>query len=131
MPGSIVLATPTTVFPFSLSLAYQRQKTWEVISSFFPDGSNQRSGLVASSRNTWVLTKRLTAAQMGTLRAFYAACKGPQVTFYFYDLFDANFEYDPSGVQTLGRYIARFQGGLQVTGDYPRVNAQFTIIEVD
>lgn len=131
MPGSVVLATPTTVFPNLLSSAYQRIKTFETITNTYPDATNQRSGLVASDRNTWVLTKRLNAAQMASLRSFYNACKGPQTAFYFYDPADANYQYDPTGTQTLGRYIARFQGGLQVAGAYPRVNAQLTIIQID
>jgi hypothetical protein len=61
------------------------------------------------------LAKRLTPAQLQTLRNFYAARNGPGEPFYFYDPHETSpkFSCDPTGAAITGRHIVRFNGDWQ------------------
>ena len=130
MPGNVQLATVTSVLPFSLSTAFTRQSKWEFVANFFSDGRNLRRSLVSSPRNTWVLSKRLTPALMGQLRTFWNQQQGGTVPFFYYDPYESNFTYDPTGSLTTGRYSVRFQGELKVTGSIPRVTVPLQLVEI-
>jgi hypothetical protein len=132
MPGVIALAHPTTVLPFGLCSAYQRAKRWDTRESKdYPDGSSQRSVLVQSERSTWTLSRKLTFAQDAAMQAFYSGQRGPLIPFFFYDLYESRFAYDPTGVQGIGRYIVRFDCPLSMVIGIARNSFDFTLVQVD
>ena len=99
MPGSVANAAPTTVLPNSLSRAFTHTREYPVIDNEYRNGESQRSAQAATSRKKWNLTKRLTPAQLVTLRTFYDARNGTHEPFCSYDPYETNrkFSYDPAG----------------------------------
>ena len=73
MPGSVQNATPAAVLPQSLCTAFLESRAWDSRVNEYHDGSRQSSGLVASSRRSWALSKRLRAADLTTLWNFWTA----------------------------------------------------------
>jgi phage-related protein len=110
MPGSVANSAPATTMPFSLASAFSRSQTYELQQNDYANGESQRTVLAATSRKSWNLTKRLTAALMTELRDFYIARGGSLEPFYFYDPYETSpkFTTTPSGTQ--GRYPVRFEG---------------------
>jgi hypothetical protein len=80
----------------------------------YANGESQRRVIlgVGNSRKAWRLSKRLTSAQLATLRAFFEARRGGLEPFYFYDPWDTSpkFTPDPTGAATTGRYTVCFRG---------------------
>lgn len=108
MPGSVALAAPVTVLPYSLYRAFEHSREYlGSLDNTYVDGSSQRCLQVTSSIKRWHLTKRLTALQLTTLRDFYDQRKGSVEAFYFYDIYET---YDPTGVSTTGRFTVHFLG---------------------
>ncbi|MBI2817960.1 MAG: hypothetical protein HYX72_13585 [Acidobacteria bacterium] len=132
MPGSVQNAIPTTVLPQSLSRAFAHAREYLVLENEYPNGESQRSLLAATSRKTWQLAKRLTPAQLASLRAFYDARNGPHEAFYFYDPWETSpkFSYDPTGTTTQGRYTVRFGGYWEQMVGMGRADAEITFFEV-
>ncbi len=89
----------SSVLPNSLSSAFVHTREYPVIDNEYRNGESQRSAQAATSRKKWNLTKRLTPAQLATLRTFYDARNGTHEPFYFYDPYETNpkFSYDPTG----------------------------------
>lgn len=110
MPGNVSNAAPTTVLPLSLCTKFVPSREIAMDENSYADGESQRALLVATSRKSWKLSKRLAPTALATLRAFYVARNGPQQPFYFYDPNDSGFSYDPTGAATVGRYTVRFDG---------------------
>jgi hypothetical protein len=128
MPGSLALATPTTVLPWSLTSQWQEDTYWATIQSeVYPDGSEQLSVQVAQPRRSWALTKRLNYTEWIALRDFFEARKGGFEPFYFYT--DKGF-YDALGVNTTGRYTVRFDGPLQSEYGLSRFVISLRLVEV-
>ena len=110
MPGNVQNAAPATVLPLSLSRAFGHAREYPVLDNTYRNGESQRSVQAATSRKQWLLQKRLTPAQLTTLRTFYEARKGPLEPFYFYDPYETSpkFSYNPIGAADAGRYVVRF-----------------------
>jgi hypothetical protein len=132
MPGSVTNASATTVLPESLCSAFARAQEYAIRANDYPDGSNQRSLLVATSRKSWKLAKKLTATELSTLRAFYQSRNGPHQAFYFYDPFETDplFSYDESGQDLDGRHIVRFDGDWEQNNNLGRKEVTVSLVEL-
>jgi len=83
------------------------------------DGS-ESSGLDEdAARLGWELAIEVSADQMADHAAFFESHKGSGVPFYFYDLQNNNFQYDPTGTLEDGRYTVRF--------DTPQLGRRFKL----
>lgn len=132
MPGSVQNAAPATVLPHSLCRAFEHEREYPVLDNEYRNGESQRSAQAANSRKRWRLAKRLPPAQLGSLRDFYDARKGPTEPFYFYDPYETNprFSYDPTGQAVAGRYTVRFAGEWNQTVSLGRSDVSIELIEV-
>ena len=135
MPASVAAANPTTVLPYSLAVAFQHSREWQVDQNRYRNGEVQRTALVATSRRTWSITKALTTTEVNALRTFYAARKGSIEEFWFYDLWEtvpplSGAGYDATGSATAGRYAVRFEGAWQETLGISRHEASIVLVEV-
>jgi hypothetical protein len=132
MPGSVQNAAPSTVLPWSLSIAFVRSQEYPVLENEYAGGESQRSVLASNSRKRWRLSKRLAPAELVTLRNFYEARKGPQEPFYFYDPWDTSpkFSYDPTGQAVPGRYVVRFDGAWAQEAGLVGIDTSIELVEV-
>jgi hypothetical protein len=132
MPGSVQNAAPSTVLPQSLSVAFVRAQEYPVIENEYQNGESQRSVEVNNSRKRWHLAKRLTPAQLQTLRDFYAARNGPVEPFYFYDPYATSpkFSHDPTGGSVQGRYNVRFNSDWNQSNGPGRSDVQIELVEL-
>lgn len=126
MPGSVANATPSTVMPNSLSTAFSEQRYFTTRVNEYRGGEAQRMLLVATSRRTFVQTKRLDPTALLALRAFRDTVK--HGAFWFYHCKEG--VYDATGVLTAGRYTVRFEGDWNQTSYIPRTEAQVSLVEV-
>lgn len=132
MPGSVQNAAPLTVMPASLSRSFAHERAYPVVENEYRNGESQRSVQATNSRKRWRLAKRLTPAQLGALRDFYDARKGPTQPFYFYDPYESNpkFSHDPTGQAVAGRYTVRFAGEWNQSVDLGRADVNADLIEL-
>ena len=132
MPGSVQNAAPLTVMPASLSRSFVHERAYPVVESEYRNGESQRSVQAANSRKHWRLAKRLPPTQLGSLRDFYDARKGPTEPFYFYDPYETNpkFSTDPSGQAVAGRYTVRFAGDWSQSVDLSRADLSIELVEL-
>jgi hypothetical protein len=132
MPGSVQNAAPSTVLPWSLSIAFVRSQEYPVLENEYAGGESQRSVLASNSRKRWRLAKRLAPAELVTLRNFYEARKGPEEPFYFYDPWDTSpkFSYDPTGQAVPGRYVVRFDGAWAQEAGLVGIDTSIELVEV-
>ena len=132
MPASVQNAAPLTVMPASLSRSFAHDRAYPVVESEYRNGESQRTVQATNSRKRWRLAKRLTPVQLGTLRDFYDARKGPAEPFYFYDPYETNpkFSHDPTGTAVAGRYTVRFNSDWNQSVDPGRLEVQIELIEV-
>lgn len=137
MPGNIANASPSGVLPASLCIAFTEMHAWEYLQYQYHDGTLQKSQLVATSRKTFQLSQRLSAAALATLYAFWIA-HAAGVPFAFYNLFEPapgqqiGSNYDVTGASTQGRYIVAWQGNWVQVTDVCRTNVsglQFVEVE--
>jgi hypothetical protein len=132
MPGSVQNAAPLTIMPASLSRSFAHERAYPVVESEYRNGESQRSVQATTSRKRWRLAKRLAPAQLGALRDFYDARKGPTEPFYFYDPYETNpkFSSDSTGQAVAGRYTVRFAGEWIQSVDLGRADANVELIEL-
>ncbi len=132
MPGSVQNAAPATVLPHSLCRAFVHERGYPVLDSEYRNGESQRSAQASNSRKRWRLAKRLTPAQLASLRDFYDARKGPAEPFYFYDPYETNpkFSHDPTGQAAAGRYTVRFAGEWSQSASLGRADLSIELIEL-
>jgi phage-related protein len=132
MPGSVQNAAPSTVLPQTLSVAFSRAQEYPVIDNEYRNGESQRSVEANNSRKRWRLAKRLTSAQLQTLRDFYAARNGPVEPFYFYDPYETSpkFYCDPSGATVQGRYTVRFDSDWSQSSGMGRSDVFIELFEL-
>jgi phage-related protein len=130
MPGSVQNAAPTTTLPQTIASAFQRSHEWSALLNEYADGESQRKALTATARRAWKLTKRLPAADLTALRAFFIARGGPTEPFYFFDPYETSpkFTLTPSGTQ--GRYTVRFAGNFSQSVDRARGEVAIELVEV-
>jgi hypothetical protein len=124
MPGNIQNATPSGLMPYALCAAFSELREYVQLQAQYHDGTTDRSQLAQTSRRTFKLAQRLTAARAIALKAFWDGQQGGVVPFLFYNL--AEGAYDATGNSTLGRYTVVFRGNWsQTTGllrtDVPQV----------
>jgi phage-related protein len=132
MPGSVLNAAPDSVMPHSLSRAFIHEREYPVLDNEYRNGESQRSAQAANSRKRWRLAKRLSTAQLQTLRDFFDARKGPTESFYFYDPYETNpkFSHDPTGQAIAGRYTVRFNGEWNQSVSLSRADVNIELIEL-
>lgn len=132
MPGSVQNAAPLTIMPASLSRSFAHERTYPVVESEYRNGESQRSVQATTSRKRWRLAKRLARAQLGALRDFYDARKGPTEPFYFYDPYETSpkFSTDPTGQAVAGRYTVRFAGEWNQSVDLGSADVNLNLIEL-
>ncbi len=132
MPGSVSNANPSTVLPDGLARQFAASREWLSLRNEYKNGETQVGSVVSSSRKSWQQTRRLVAASLQTLRAFYDARNGAQESFYFYDLItNKTAVYDATGVLTTGRHTVRFDGEWNQTAYMGRSEAPFRLVEVN
>jgi hypothetical protein len=132
MPGSVQNAAPGAVLPLSLSTAFVHTREYSIIGNDYRNGESQRSRQASTSRKRWTLSKRLTPAQLQSLRDFYEARSGSHEPFYFYDTYDASprFSYDSTGQSLNGRYVVRFDCEWSQSVGPGRSDVQIQLIEL-
>ena len=137
MPGNLQSAPPSGVMPASLSTAFTEVREYEQLQNQYHDGTVQRTQLAQTSRRTFRLSKRLCAADLGTLYAFWVAKQGGLIPFAFYNPFevaaghDIGSNYDPTGNGTQGRVTVVFRGAWTQATDIARTNVpQLELVEV-
>jgi phage-related protein len=118
--------------PHSLSRAFIHEREYPVLDNEYRNGESQRSAQAANSRKRWRLAKRLSTAQLQTLRDFFDARKGPTESFYFYDPYETNpkFSHDPTGQAIAGRYTVRFNGEWNQSVSLSRADVNIELIEL-
>lgn len=132
MPGSVQNTAPLTIMPASLSRSFAHERAYPVVESEYRNGESQRSVQATTSRKRWRLAKRLAPAQLGALRDFYDARKGPTEPFYFYDPYETNpkFSSDSTGQAVAGRYTVRFAGEWNQSVDLSRADLSIELVEL-
>ena len=137
MPGNIAIAAPSGVMPATLCTAFTELREYAQLQNQYYDGTVQRSQLAQTSRRTFRLSKRLCAADLGTLYAFWVAKQGGLIPFAFYNPFevvaghDIGSNYDPTGNATQGRLTVVFRGPWTQATDLARSNVQgLELVEV-
>jgi hypothetical protein len=127
MPGNIQSAAPSGVMPYGLCTAFVESRELLQLQATYHDGTTHRSRLAATSRRTFKLSRRLAAANLATLQAFWAAHQASP--FYFYNF--AEGPYDGTGAATAGRYAVVFRcNWSQTTGLLRSDVQQLELIEV-
>ena len=122
------------VLPKNLCKAYTRSHQWASRDNQYHDGSSHTMSLVTAGRRQWSLTRRLTPANMATLRAFWKA--HPTDAFYFYDPFEVAVATDPGtnwsavGAPATGRYPVVFTNNWTDTAGIGRSETSFSLQEV-
>lgn len=145
MPYNLTPAAvaPGTVLPQSLSTSFVSTHIYPLLAMLYNDGTFERS-LIQDFVNPpralrmWVLSKRLTTAQLTTLLNFWEnSVQGGLNPFYFYDPFDivagthVGSNYDPTGDSQQGRVICFFRGDWSQRTDLGRhVVGNLTLVEV-
>lgn len=132
MPASVQNAAPETVLPWSLCKAFGHSREYAVIENQYRNGESQRSRLVETSRKNWQISRRLSSAALAAFRDFYDARKSSQEPFYFYDPWDTDpkFSYDPTGVETVGRYTVRFMGTWEQMVSIRRAEIEISLVQL-
>lgn len=133
MPGSVANASPVTVLPRMLCIAFACSRDYAMIGNDYANGESQRSLLVASSRKAWRQSLRLAPAALVALRNFFEARRGNLEPFYYYDPYDVapvGSNWDGSGSSATGRYTVRFVGGWSQETGIARSNASLELIEI-
>ncbi len=130
MPGVIQLTPPTEVMPFSLCTAFAEARAWPARVNEYHDGTTQRTALLAQSRRSWRLQKRLPFSALITLREFWMA-QGDQA-FWFYNPKETvpPFSYDPTGAARPGRYRVRFACPWNQTVGLARADTSLDLVEI-
>jgi hypothetical protein len=139
-PASV---TPGTVLPQSLNTSFVETNIYPLLSTSYNDGTFERS-LIQDGVNpprslrAWILSKRLTTAQLSTLLSFWEnQTRGGLHPFYFYNPFDVlpgqhiGSNFDPTGDNQQGRVICFFRGDWAQRTELGRhVIPGLTLIEV-
>lgn len=117
--------------PNSLSRSFTHARQYPVMLNKYQNGELQVGSLGATSGKRWQIGKRLKAADLLALRAFYDARQGGLQPFYFYDPFaTTSVVYDATGVATRGRFMVRFDGTWDQSMGLGRGEVGITLVEV-
>lgn len=130
MPGNVLAAAPTLVMPAVACSSFERSPEWACDADRYPDGDEQVVSVVNSARYSWNLSVLAGPAALIALRNFYRQCKGPLLSFYFYDPYFAGFAHDPAGLAVEGRFAARFASPWRQRAQIGRGEAELSIIQI-
>ena len=138
MPGNVAAAAPSGVLPQTLSTAFVETFRFEMLAQPYHDSTLERALIVDGvnapvTLRTWKLAKRLKASVFATLKTFYEGQNGGLVPFYFYDPFAADppgANYDPTGVEIVGRITAVFRGNWSEQSNIARTEAGLEIAQI-
>ena len=134
-------AVPSGVLPQSLSTAFAESRVFPVLSVQYHDGRVER-GLITDTVNpavslrVWHLAKRLTSAQLVTLRTFFEGQNGGLTPFYFYNPLEPapghaiGSNYDATGTSTQGRHTVRFRGDWSESTEMARSTTSLEMVSV-
>jgi len=129
MPGNIQNAAPFGVMPYALCTTFAESHEFAQLQAQYHDGNTERSQLTQTSRTTFKLAQRLTAARATALKAFWDSQQGGVVPFLFYNLAEGT--YDATGNSTQGRYTVVFRGSWSQTTGLLRTDVpQIELVEV-
>ncbi len=70
MPGNIQNAAPSAVMPYALCTTFAESREWAHIQAQYHNGTTEQSQLAQTSRKSFRLAQRLTAARVVALKAF-------------------------------------------------------------
>ncbi len=123
MPGNVAAASPSGILPQTLCLSFMEERSFAELQSMMHDGTILRGQLVADSRRTFKLSKKLAPAALATLKTLWDS-NGNTIPISFYNPFEPisgqpiGSNYDASGASTQGRYTVVFgmASWSQVTG---------------
>src|SRR5690348_2951306 len=119
MPGQIDTPTPTLVMPHNLCVSFVESREYTQLRNDYHDGTPQAAQLSQTSRRTFKQARKLTSSQLATLSTFYRNLDGPLAPFLFYNPQEGSpvgTNYDPTGVNPVGRYVCVFRNSWnQVT----------------
>lgn len=138
MPGNVGAAAPSGVFPQSLSTLFTETFRFEMLSTPYHDSTFERALIVDGVNapvvlRAWKLSKRLNAAAFATLKTFFEGQDGGLRPFYFYDPFAADppgANYDPTGVEIVGRITAIFRGSWSEASNIARSESGLEIAQI-
>jgi hypothetical protein len=137
MPGNLQPAAPNGVMPASLCTAFTEVREYVQLQNRYHDGTIHRSQLAETSRRTYRLSKRLSAAALAALWNFWVSQNGGLTPFAFYDPFGVaageqiGSNYDPTGNNIQGRVTVAFRGNWAQATDLARSNVQgLELVEV-
>lgn len=118
--------------PKSLCSAFAHERAYPLLENEYKNGESQRSLQSLVSRKRWRLTKRLTPAQLVTLRTIYESCGGMFGALYFYDPYESSprFSVDATGLSPIGRYTVRFACDWQQRNGPARSDVDLELIEI-
>jgi hypothetical protein len=122
MPGNVQSASPSGVLPYGLCTAFSEAREYMQLQAQYHDGTTDRSQLAQTSRRTFKLAQKLTAARAMALKTFWDGQEGGVVPFLFYNLVEG--AYDATGNSTLGRYTVVFRGNWAQTTALARTDVQ-------
>ena len=129
MPGNIQSAVPSGLMPFALCTAFSESRDYAQLQVQYHDGTTDRSQLAQTSRKTFKVAQRLTAARAISLKAFWDGQQGGVIPFLFYNVAEGT--YDATGNSTQGRYTVVFRGNWsQTTGMLRTDVSQIELAEV-
>jgi|GEM_PF-856905 len=94
--------------PYALCAVFSEVREYAQLQAQYLDGTNERSQLAQTSWKMFKLVRRLTAARMAAVKAFWGSQQGGVVPFLFYNL--AEGAYDPTGNSTQGQHMVVFRG---------------------
>lgn len=131
MPANLQTAVSVGVLPQSLCTSFVFSGVYPLLRQSYHDSTIEQ-GLVTDCETygtpvnaprmlrSWKLAKRLTNAQLSTLRTFFfTTCTGGLQAFKFYDPFQPlaghpiGSNYDATGSSSQGRVLVRFNGNWQ------------------
>jgi hypothetical protein len=115
--------------PYALCTGFSESREFAQLQAQYHDATTERSQLAQTSRKTFKLAQRLTAARVVALKSFWDSQRGGVVPFLFYNL--AEGAYDPTGNSTQGRYTVVFRGNWSQTTNMLRTDVpQIELVEV-
>jgi len=129
MPSNVQTAMPSGVMPCALCTTFSESREFAQLQAQYHDGTTERSQLAQTSRKTFKLAQRLTAARVVALKSFWDNQQGGVVPFIFYNLIEG--AYDSTGNSPLGRYTVVFRGNWSQTTNMLRTDVpQIELVEV-
>jgi len=130
MPGNVAAAVPATVLPRILCRQFTRVHERPVLVNQYVNGEFQSTAQSTGNRGKWRFSGRWSNAIRQAFRAFYIARFGPLEAFMMYDPWESNFTHDPTGEETTGRHIVRFEGPWQDALELGRGGGSLELVEI-